>query len=116
MLQVKRSLLPHVAVLIFSLVAACGSIHAQGLGSIVGTLTDPSGAAIAAAPVTVTDQGTSQTRQTVTNEQGYFVVPSLAPSTYSVKAEVSGFATYVQTGHRLTSGSIGHGQHCAYAE
>ena len=98
MLQVKRSLPPHVAVLIFSLVAACGSIHAQGLGSIVGTLTDPSGAAIAAAPVTVTDQGTSQTRQTVTNEQGYFVVPSLAPSTYSVKAEVSGFATYVQQG------------------
>jgi Carboxypeptidase regulatory-like domain len=48
-----------------------GIAHAQGLGTIVGTITDPSGALVPGATVRVTDEGTSQSRETTTNAQGY---------------------------------------------
>src|SRR5438874_13765919 len=51
--------------------------HAQGLGSIVGTVTDPSGGAIASAQVTATEVGTGFAREARTDDQGYFVIPSL---------------------------------------
>jgi outer membrane receptor protein involved in Fe transport len=98
MLRVERVPLLRSTAFVFLLAATCGSTFAQGLGSVVGTVTDPSGASIASVRLTITDQGTAQTRQTTTNEQGYYVFPSLAPSKYSLKAEVSGFAPYVQNG------------------
>jgi hypothetical protein len=68
-------------------------IFGQGFATIVGTATDPSGAAVGSARIKVTDQTTSAVRETVANDQGYFVVPSLRPSTYSVSIEAAGFAT-----------------------
>ena len=58
----------------------------------MGTITDPSGALVPGATVRVTDEGTSQSRETATNAQGYYVFPSLRPSNYSVTVEASGFA------------------------
>jgi len=60
-------------------------------GSILGTVTDPQGAAVANAKVTVTDQrkGTSDT--TTTNESGNYSVTHLIPDIYSVKVEAPGF-------------------------
>lgn len=72
-----------------------GLVFSQGFGTIVGTVTDPSGAALAAATVKVTDEATSAARETVANSQGYFVVPSLRPSTYSVSFEAAGFSPSV---------------------
>lgn len=70
---------------------------AQGFGTIVGTVTDPSGAALTAAKVKVTDEATAAVRETITNEQGYFVVPSLRPATYSITFEAPGFSQFTRT-------------------
>src|ERR1700755_1079480 len=72
------------------------SALAQGFGTIVGTVSDPSGGVIAAAKVTVTEEGTQVSRAVVANEQGYFVVPALHPSSYSVSATAPGFAVFSQ--------------------
>src|ERR1700686_4099542 len=60
-------------------------------GSIIGTVTDPQGAAVANAKVTVTDQrkGTSDT--TTTNDSGNYSVTHLIPDVYTVRVEAPGF-------------------------
>ncbi|PYX33264.1 MAG: hypothetical protein DMG80_06560 [Acidobacteria bacterium] len=60
-------------------------------GSILGTVTDPQGAAVANAKVTVTNQrkGTSDT--TTTNADGNYSVTHLIPDIYTVRAEGAGF-------------------------
>jgi hypothetical protein len=73
----------------------------QGFGTIVGTITDPSGAVIPAAKVKITDEATSASRDTATNDQGYYSVPSLRPSTYTVTVAVQGFASVVHRGNVL---------------
>jgi hypothetical protein len=54
---------------------------------IVGTITDPSGAVIPGASVSVRDEKTTQERKVTSDGAGFFVIPNLAPSTYSVCAE-----------------------------
>src|SRR5271157_1334654 len=65
-------------------------------GSILGTVTDPQGAAVANAKVTVIDQrkGTSDT--TTTNDSGNYSVTHLIPDVYTVRAEAPGFKTSEQ--------------------
>jgi Carboxypeptidase regulatory-like domain/TonB dependent receptor len=60
-------------------------------GSILGTVTDPQGAAVANAKVTVLDQrkGTSET--TTTNESGNYSVTHLIPDIYTIRVESAGF-------------------------
>src|SRR6202521_2857565 len=60
-------------------------------GSIIGTVTDPQGAAVANAKVTVLDQrkGTSDT--TTTNDSGNYSVTHLIPDVYTVRVEAPGF-------------------------
>ena len=53
----------------------CQVICAQGTVTNYGTVTDPSGAAIAGAKVTVTNQSTEQSRDTVSALDGNYVVP-----------------------------------------
>ncbi|MGO9642465.1 MAG: carboxypeptidase regulatory-like domain-containing protein [Candidatus Acidiferrales bacterium] len=64
---------------------------AQGLGSINGTVTDPSGGAVPGAKVTATQAGTSFTRNTDSNNDGFFVIPSLAPAAYHLSISATGF-------------------------
>ncbi|HTM90110.1 MAG TPA: TonB-dependent receptor [Terriglobales bacterium] len=65
-------------------------------GNIFGTVTDPSGAAVPNAKVTITDiaKGTSTT--TTTNATGNYTVTHLIPDSYSVKVEAQGFKTATQ--------------------
>src|SRR6185312_6457454 len=70
--------------------------RAQGLGTIVGTVTDPSGGVVPSAAVTITDQSTSASRETATNAQGYFVFPSTRPATYSLEVKAAGFSSYIR--------------------
>src|ERR1700736_6382155 len=60
-------------------------------GSIFGTVTDPQGAAVSGAKVTVTDKNKGTTEQTTTNESGNYSVTHLIPDPYSVKVEAQGF-------------------------
>jgi Carboxypeptidase regulatory-like domain len=58
--------------LLAALSLAC-VVYAQGFGTIVGTITDPSGGVVPAAKIRITDEATATYRDTVTNSQGYFV-------------------------------------------
>lgn len=60
-------------------------------GSIVGTVTDPSGAAVAGAKITVLNQRKGTTDTATSNESGNYSVSHLVPDTYTVRAESSGF-------------------------
>ncbi len=82
------------AFLLFALTFFSGSrLQAQAVfGSIVGTVTDSSGAAVPNATVVVTDiaKGTTQTVQS--NASGNYSVSRLIPDTYSLKASAQGFS------------------------
>ena len=65
----------------------------QYFGTIVGTVTDPSGGALPDATVTVTNTQTAISRQVKTDQLGNYRVESLVPSTYTIKVEHSGFET-----------------------
>src|SRR5258708_37206199 len=59
--------------------------------TLLGTVTDSSGAAVANAKVLVTETNTGISRTSQTNDSGNYVFPDLPPGTYRVTAELSGF-------------------------
>jgi len=59
--------------------------------TLVGTVTDASGASVANAKVTLTESNTNVSRTGQTNESGNFVFPDLPPGTYTVAVELAGF-------------------------
>ncbi|MGH9377288.1 MAG: carboxypeptidase regulatory-like domain-containing protein [Terriglobia bacterium] len=74
------------------LVVGCLGLQAQDLGSIAGTVTDPSGAAMPGVTITVTNQLRGNVVRTLTtNSAGSYAVPDLPASTYSLRAEKTGF-------------------------
>src|SRR3954469_15029382 len=85
-----------VSLLLFFALAFSGLSLAQGLGSIVGTVTDPSGAVLAGAKVTAVEIGTGLVRTTTADTQGYYVLNSLKPAQYAVSIESAGFRTSKQ--------------------
>jgi len=64
---------------------------------ISGTVTDPSGAVISGASVTLRNQNTGATREGATNASGSYSFPSVLPGTYTVKVELPGFKTALVT-------------------
>src|ERR1700742_2093104 len=72
-------------VLSFSLVAQ------RDLGTITGTVTDPTGSAVANAKVTITNDATGFASDTVTTETGSYTRPALQVGTYTVTVEAPGF-------------------------
>ena len=88
----KRSALAAVAT--FALLCGLWTPIASGqavFGSILGTATDPSGAAVPNAKVTVTSQTKDTVYETTTNESGNYSVTHLIPDVYSVRFEAQGF-------------------------
>src|ERR1700687_3507041 len=71
----------------------CGTLFAQTSASISGTVTDPSGAAVADADVTATDLGTGAARSGTSGATGFYTIPSLAPGDYLVTVRKEGFRT-----------------------
>jgi outer membrane receptor protein involved in Fe transport len=85
-------------VLVFVLLAAV-SLSAQTFrGTILGTVTDPSGAVVAGASVTVKNAGTGLERTTETSADGSYSLPELPIGTYTVTITGPGFQTAVTTG------------------
>ncbi|HEX6466266.1 MAG TPA: carboxypeptidase regulatory-like domain-containing protein [Terriglobales bacterium] len=80
--------------ILYATLAITTIAHAQGLGSIVGTITDPSGAAVSSAQVKVTDAGTGLSREVSSDAQGYYVVSSLRPSQYTLDVNAPNFRKY----------------------
>ncbi len=88
----KRSVLAAVAA--FTLLCGLWTPIASGqavYGSILGTATDPSGAAVPNAKIKVTSQTKNTTFEATSNESGNYSVTHLIPDVYSVRFEAQGF-------------------------
>ena len=84
--------------LVFVLLAAV-SLSAQTFrGTILGTVTDPSGAVVSGATVMVKNTGTGLERSTQTSGDGSYSLPELPIGTYNVTVTQSGFQTFVAKG------------------
>jgi outer membrane receptor protein involved in Fe transport len=93
-----------LAVLAFSFVLCAPQAAAQAVyGSIFGTLTDPSGAAVAGAKVTVTSASKGTTFETTTNTDGNYSVTHLIPDLYNIRAEGSGFKAFETKGINVSA-------------
>jgi hypothetical protein len=76
------------------LVMSVSPLHAQSdSSSLSGTVTDSSGAVVANAKITARNEATQTTREAVSMGDGNFTIPNLAPGTYSVRVEATGFQT-----------------------
>lgn len=77
---------------LFAFVFLAGvNLFAQGRSSILGTITDESGAAVPRAAITVLNTGTQQKFTATSGESGLFEVPALDIGTYELNVEVTGF-------------------------
>ena len=81
-----------ISVLLLLLCAFAGRLFAQaGSGTILGTVTDASGAVVPNATVTITNVGTNVATTARTTSSGDFTVTFLPPGTYRIAAEAQGF-------------------------
>lgn len=90
---------------ILALIGATALLAQAVNGTISGTVTDPSGAAIAGATVEIKNTGTQVLRTVVTNAQGFYRVPELIIGNYDVRVTANGFQSSVQTGVPLSVGA-----------
>jgi len=85
------------AFLLFFSFLSSSLLHAQGLtGQLSGSVTDPSGASLATADVSVANVQNGQSRTVKTDQQGHFVVTELLPGTFTLEIAASGFKKYEQ--------------------
>src|SRR5258708_17498685 len=78
----------------FSLVMCATALAQAPVGSIAGVVKDPSGAIVAGAVVTSTSLADAGRRRVVSDDQGYFLIPTLMPGEYKLVVEAKGFRNY----------------------
>jgi hypothetical protein len=89
----KRSFAYSTIVLAITILFSATFAHAQYRGSIQGVITDPSGAVVSGANVTLKNLENGQSNQSVSDDKGIFNFNGLPPSKFSVTVERSGFKT-----------------------
>ena len=94
------------SVRLFSLVLAAATLvfGQQDRGTILGRVTDPSGAVVAGASITATSQETGLKTTTTTNEAGNYAVRSLAFGHYEIICEAKGFRKSLHRDNTLNVG------------
>jgi len=88
--------LKHLArsIAVFAVVLIAVASHAQSTATLSGTVTDPTGAVVAGAQITVHGIATGLDRMVTSDSSGNYTVPSLLPGNYSVSVQAPGFSTY----------------------
>src|ERR1700757_5004450 len=71
-------------------------------GTITGAVKDASGAMASGAKVTATNTATNFVSTTVSDASAYYTIPYLAPGTYNVSAEATGFSTTTVSNAHIT--------------
>ena len=80
------------AILVFAALVFTSLATAQTFqGTLRGRIVDPNGAATPEAKLTLTDEGTSIARTTVTSSSGEYDFAAVRPSTYTLSVEAPGF-------------------------
>lgn len=83
------------------LLLSAAALTAQSTTSLRGAISDPQGAVIPEAAVTLTSQENGSKRQIATNAAGEYQFPQIAPGTYEVVVEKPGFSTLTRKGIAL---------------
>jgi hypothetical protein len=90
----------HILLLVSSLllvaVATSGPLWAQTTTTtsvVTGTVTDPSGAVVPGATLTLVNKNTNQTLTATTDASGHYVFPAVAPGPYTLRVTAKGFQT-----------------------
>jgi len=103
----KSTLRAGLFVFALGLLPAGPVASAQGVGAsadLTGTITDPSGADVPNAKVTVLDAAKGLQHSVVTDEHGFYHLSGLAPASYKLSVEHAGFQTEVIPSLSLTVG------------
>src|SRR6266852_5365526 len=77
-----------------SLFASVAALAQTPVGAIAGQIKDPSSAVVAGAVVTSISAADGGKRSVTSNDQGFFLIPTLMPGEYKVIVEAKGFRTY----------------------
>src|SRR6185503_5853838 len=89
---------------------SCASLFGQTItSSLIGTVVDPADAAVAGAPVTLTNTQTNATRSAATDGSGTYRFLSLDPGTYTVTIKATGFKQMTQTGIVISASETHNG-------
>src|SRR5829696_2377592 len=98
----RRSLSAPALTAALLLTLAAAAAHAQGTASrVTGVVTDPSGAVVEGATVTLTNEGTNVTFTTTTTDAGAYVFDSVQVGVYTVAVEMQGFKKFVSSGNQV---------------
>ncbi len=90
-----------------SILVGTHSAAAQNIyGSLVGNVTDSSGAAIPGATVTATQTETNLKREVVSNASGAYTIPNIPSGTYQVVVAVPGFQTFTANSVTVTNRDV----------
>ena len=91
-----------------TLLFACCVTLAQtgGTGTLVGTVTDSTGAVMVGAKVTAVNSATGFTSDTITSATGAYHVAYLAPGSYRLTVEAPGFKRFVNGGITINAGEV----------
>ena len=93
-------------IVILSVVIAA-RIGAQTLyGTLVGNVTDPSGASIAGAKVVAANTATGFNREATTDDRGGYLFSDLQPGTYRITVTAQGFAAFTQTDANVSANAV----------
>src|SRR5688572_6552254 len=84
-------------------VLGAATLYAQGNGTIHGSVTDPSGAAIPDAKVVALLEERGTVRELVSSREGDYIFPSLAVGTYTITVQAQGFKMFRRSGVTLTT-------------
>src|SRR5262249_11023029 len=87
--------------LLFCLTSGPGAMAQTSTSSLQGTVTDPSGAAVANATVELTNVDSKTQRESNTDAQGDYRFQFLPPGTYSLTIRAAGFSRFEQKGLQL---------------
>ena len=71
------------------------SAQSASTGALTGTVTDPSGAVVANATVTLRSEDTSQSLTTATDESGFYRFSLLPPGEYELTVDAAGFSPFI---------------------
>jgi len=92
-------------VLLSFILFSTGAFAQNDVGSIVGFVSDSSGAVVPGAKVTIKNEGTGESRTVSTDSSGHYAVPNLPPTAYTMTAEATGFQKFESTHNTLASNS-----------
>src|SRR5919201_514927 len=97
-----KDLFPRLVLALLLVICPVMSFGQAVFGGISGTITDPSGAAITDAKVTITETSKGVSYNTATNSSGNFTQSHLTVGNYDVRIEASGFEVYIRRNVRVT--------------